>query len=427
MEVKMPSLGEGVESGTIARILVSEGDPVEADQDLFEIESDKAVASLPSPTGGTITSIRASEGQEVSEGDVLAEIEESETAGKESGEKDDEARDHDERDTEDDEPSEAEEQPSRARAAPEQPGGEPPERSGDEAPASPSVRRTALNLGIDLSQVAGSGKGGRIEMADLKAWVDNLRQSAGRSAPQPAPLPDFSTYGEILRKPLNAVRRATARRMLEACQTIPQVTQFGRADFSRITEAVEASADSEQKITPTVALLTLLPALLKEHGWFNASYDAERKEIVLKEYIHIGVATATERGLMVPVIRDVDRKSAADLANELASLARQARDGELDASAMEGGSFTISNQGGIGGDAFTPVVNPPQSAILGVGRCRPAPTVVDGEVVIRPVAPLALTYDHRVADGAQAAALMEALVAAIENVDAAALTDGGDS
>lgn len=419
MEIKMPSLGEGVNSGTVSRILVSEGDAVDADQELIEIESDKAAAALPSPSAGTISKILVKEGQDVSEGDVLAQLDESEDQekpekeGKETNEKEEE-------DTEREQSSSDESDHEKPRN---ETIDEPPADDDNDAPASPSVKRTALNLGIDLRKIKGSGNGGRVEMKDMKAWVDQLRQNATKQAPKAAPLPDFTQYGEILRKPLSSIRRTIAQRMTESCQTIPQVTQFGAVDTTSFQKTNEQFKSENIKLTPTVFLLKILPPLLKKHPHFNASFDAEGDEIVLKEYCHIGIATATERGLVVPVIRDADHKSTVALAEELETLAKQARSGELDAEAMSGGSFTLSNQGGVGGDAFTPVINPPESAILGVGRSKPRAVVVNNEIVVREMMPLALTYDHRVADGAQAAQFMEELLKAIENFDAAKLQD----
>jgi pyruvate dehydrogenase E2 component (dihydrolipoamide acetyltransferase) len=290
--------------------------------------------------------------------------------------------------------------------------------------ASPTVRRVARDLGIDLSQVRGSEAGGRIGMADLRAYVQQLQQLAvgARHAsplPEPAPKTDFAQWGPVVHKPLSALRQTIARRMSESWNAVPRVTQFDEADITVLNELRKKLAPAYEakgaRLTLTGFALKAVAGLLRKHPQFNASLDESAGQIVWKEYVHIGIAVDTEHGLMVPVIRDVDKKSLLELSKELELLAAKARDRKLTADEMKGGSFTISNQGGIGGGAFTPIVNKPEIAILGLGRGALKPVVRDGQIVPRLMLPLALSYDHRAIDGGSAARFIVDLVAAFEN------------
>jgi len=290
--------------------------------------------------------------------------------------------------------------------------------------ASPTLRRVARDLGIDLSRVRGTEAGGRIGMADLRAYIQQLQQLA--AAPQAAPAQpaaieriDFSRWGPVVQKPISALRQTIARRMSESWNAVPRVTQFDEADITALNELrkkhVPAYEAKGARLTLTGFALKAVAALLRKHLHFNASLDDAAGEVVWKEYIHIGIAVDTEHGLMVPVIRDVDKKSLLELSKELELLAAKARDRKLTADEMKGGSFTISNQGGIGGGAFTPIVNKPEIAILGMGRGALKPVVRDGQIVPRLMLPLALSYDHRVIDGGSAARFVVDLVAELEN------------
>jgi pyruvate dehydrogenase E2 component (dihydrolipoamide acetyltransferase) len=291
-------------------------------------------------------------------------------------------------------------------------------------PAAPSVRLLARELGVDLRQVSGSGPRGRISKADVKAWV-KTRLQAAPSAPVGAvalavpDLPDFSQWGAIHSEKLTPVRRATAAQMHRAWSQIPHVTQFDQAD---ITEAetfrkawgkkVEAAGG---KLTVTAILLKLCGLALKRFPKFNASLDLKNDQIIYKDYIHVGVAVDTPRGLLVPVIRDVDRKGVTGLSVELGELARKARDRKLSAEDLQGGGFSISNLGGLGTTYFTPIVNWPEVAILGVGRAQTQPIWREGQFVPRQIMPLSLSYDHRLIDGADAARFLRFLAEALES------------
>lgn len=290
-------------------------------------------------------------------------------------------------------------------------------------PAAPSTRRFAREIGIDLREVTGTGPGGRISIEDVKAYAKKRNEGApgvgGALAVSELPLPDLSRWGEIERKPMSGIRRITAERLSAVWATVPHVTQFDDADVTELEQLrrkfspkVEAKG---AKLTVTAILLKVIAGALKVFPQFNASVDMPRREIVYKKYIHIGVAVDTEHGLMVPVIRDVDSKNLIELSLELSQIAEKTRARRITADEMQGGSFTISNLGGIGGTGFTPIINPPEVAILGVARTQTRPVYVDGEFVPRQILPLALSYDHRVIDGADGIRFLRWVVEALEN------------
>jgi pyruvate dehydrogenase E2 component (dihydrolipoamide acetyltransferase) len=286
----------------------------------------------------------------------------------------------------------------------------------------------ARELGIDLTKVHGSEAGGRITTGDVRAYLAKLAKAAAKPAPaaagaapaKPAAVQvDFSQWGPILKKPVTQLRKVIARRMSESWNTVARVTQFDDIDFTRVGELRKKFApDYEKKgvkLTLTPFVLKAVASTLKAHPIFNSSLDEVANEIILKEYIHLGIAVDTDQGLMVPVIRDVDKKSLLDLAKELEQLAAKARDRKITADEMKGGTFTISNQGAIGGAHFTPIINLPEVAILGLGRGALKPVVRDGQIVARLITPVALSYDHRVIDGGSAARFTVDLVKAFEN------------
>lgn len=410
MDIKLPSLGEGASTGTVVNILLKEGDAVEKDQAIMEIESDKAVAELPSPEAGTIDSIQVKEGDEVSEGDVLAQLSEGDGSESDDNEKE---KSKGRTDADDGEDSGREDSGPQSDRRP---------------PAAPSIRRMARELGIDLHQVGGSGRGGRIDIADLRAYVAQLKKraeqaaaSSGRGGPRLPETADPAEFGDIENKPLSSIRKTIAGRLSSTWPNLPQVTQFGEADIAELMQLKDthgkAFEQKDAKLTLTAILLKLLPPLLEAHPYLNASLDLENEAVILKKYSHIGLAVDTEQGLLVPVLRDVGDKSLLEVARETADLAKAARSGQLDKKAMAGGSFTLSNQGGLGGGAFTPLVPYPQAAILGVGRACERPVVVDGSLKTHPHLPLALSYDHRLIDGGEAARFMHELVEGLEHPD----------
>jgi pyruvate dehydrogenase E2 component (dihydrolipoamide acetyltransferase) len=414
MDVKLPKLGEGADSGVVVNVFVKEGDTVAKDQPILELENEKAVASIPSTGTGVVAKIHVKAGDRVGVGQRLITLNESGQAGAAPTAKRPAAKPAPEPEAVEDEPvvEVAEEETSDVVAA-----------------ASPSVRKMARELGINLSKVRGSEAGGRIVTADLRAYIQRLvgaaakARSSGGTAVVPAkpvaPQIDFSQWGPVTKKPLTPLRQVIARRMAESWNAVPRVTQFDEADFTKLNELRKKFAGAYEtkgvKLTLTPLVLKAIVEALKKHPMFNSSLDEVANEIVIKEYFHLGIAVDTEQGLMVPVIRDVDKKSLFDLAKELEQLAAKARDRKITADEIKGGTFTISNQGAIGGAHFTPIVNQPEVAILGLGRGALKPVARDGKVEIRMMTPLGLSYDHRVIDGGSAARFIVDLVKAFEN------------
>ncbi|MGD0208372.1 MAG: 2-oxo acid dehydrogenase subunit E2 [Verrucomicrobiota bacterium] len=411
MDVKLPKLGEGADSGVVVNVFVKEGDQVARDQAILELENEKAVASIPSTAAGVVTKIYVKSGDKISVGQRLLSL----SGG--------------------DQPVAA--APAVKRAAPEPepetPVEEPAAGAGEEIPkpvaapvASPSVRRLARGLRIDLSKVRGSEAGGRIVTGDILAYLARLQKAtdkpkvaAGTPARPAAEQIDFSKWGPVTKKPLTQLRQVIARRLWESWNAIPHVTQFDDADFTRLNELRRKYAPAYEKkgakLTLTPLVLKSLVGTLKKHPIFNSSLDEVAQEIVFKDYFHIGIAVDTEQGLIVPVIRDADRKSVLDLAKELEQLAQKARDRKVTAEELKGGTFTVTNQGAIGGAHFTPIINKPEVAILGLGRGAMKPVARDGKVEVRMMTPLGLSYDHRVIDGGAAARFMVDLVNAMED------------
>jgi pyruvate dehydrogenase E2 component (dihydrolipoamide acetyltransferase) len=424
MEFKLPKLGEGAESGTVVSILVKEGDAVEKGQTLLELENEKAVAPIPAPVAGTVTRLRVKEGDVVSVGRLIASIAESGAPAVAPAPKT--AR-----------PAEValpepEEQPvgTEAEAEPEPepeaaPAGEGPEAEATDLPpaASPSIRRLARELGIELARVRGSERGGRIVMGDLKAYIQRLQKLAFQPKRAPAARPverlDFAKWGPVTCQPVSALRRTVAERMTESWTTIPRVTQFDEADITALNDLRKKHGPAYEakgvKLTLTSFALRVVVDTLKRHPIFNSSLDEATNELILKQYYHLSLAVDTEHGLIVPVLRDADRKSLLELTREMGELAEKARARKVSLEELQGGTFTISNQGGIGGAHFTPIVYKPQVAILGLGRGALKPVVKDGRIEPRLMLPLGLSYDHRVIDGGSAARFMVELVRAFEN------------
>ncbi len=406
-EFKLPDLGEGVEAGDVVGVLVAEGDTVEIDQGVVELETDKALVEVPSSVAGTVTKIHISAGDRVPVGSLLISVEEGEQQV--SAEPEAEAP----------VPAPKEEPASTAKAPAPTPSRPPaPTSNGDPIPAAPSTRRLARELGVDLTQVAGSGPGGRISQDDVKAAVRD-RQTGGIAPTAPVELPDFSKWGNIERQPLSKVRQIIAKNMSQAWQQVAHVTQFDRADVTdleafrqRNKEKTEASG---AKLTPTVLALKAIITALKTFPQFNASLDAGANDIILKHYYNLGIAVDTERGLLVPVIKDVDRKDILELALELGDISNRARTNKIGLDELQGGTFTVTNLGSLGVGEFTPIVNHPEVAIMGLGRAREEATVREGRIEPRLIMPLALSYDHRVIDGADGARFMRKIVDALEN------------
>ncbi len=419
MDLKLPKLGEGADSGVVVNVFVKEGDTITKDQAVIELENEKAVASIPATDGGVVEKVHVKVGDKISAGQRIVTLggggAVAPAAPKAAAKP---AAKHSEPEPEVEETvGESVEAESAAPVA---------------APvASPSLRRIARELGIDLGKVRGSGPGGRIEMNDLRTYIQRLQSAAAKAKSAPAAAAsaapakpaaeqiDFSKWGAVTKKPITTLRGVIARRMWENWNAIPHVTQFDDADFTKLNELRKKYAAAYEakgsKLTLTPLVLKAVAATLKKHPIFNSSLDEVANEIVLKEYIHLGIAVDTDAGLIVPVIRDVDKKSVLDLAKELEVLAQKARDRKVSGDELKGGTFTISNQGAIGGAHFTPIVNKPEVAILGLGRGAMKPVVRDGKVEARMMTPLGLSYDHRVIDGGSAARFIVDLVATMQD------------
>jgi pyruvate dehydrogenase E2 component (dihydrolipoamide acetyltransferase) len=427
MDLKLPPLGEGADSGNVVSILVKVGDAIAKGQGLIELETGKAVAPVPASAAGKVSKIIVAVGDKISVGQPILSIEDAAAAP--AGGAAPAAKPA---------PARAPHAGHRPAAAPPPPPpadqeAEPPpageEASGGPPPAaSPSLRRMARELGIDLRKIRGSQLGGRIIMDDVRAYIERLqrlaaqpRTAAGAPA-KPAPKPvDFSKWGPIAKRPLTPLRQLIAARMAQSWNTVPRVTQFDQADITALNELRKNHAQAYEKqgarLTLTSFALKIVAGALKKHPIFNTSLDEAAGELVWKEYFHIGLAVDTDQGLIVPVLRDVDQKNLLSLSRELHELAAKTRDRKVSLEELQGGSFTISNQGGIGGGHFTPIVNLPQVAILGMGRGALQPVVRDGKIEPRLMLPLTLAYDHRVIDGGMAVRFMLELVKGFENFD----------
>jgi len=418
MDVKLPKLGEGADSGVVVNVFVKEGDTVAKDQAVLELENEKAVASIPSTGAGVVAKVHVKAGDRVGVGAKLVTITES---GQPAAA-----------------PAAAPTPKPAAKKVAAQAAPEPVEDedeneddtevSNENVAASPSIRKIARELGINLGKIRGSESGGRIVIGDLRAYIQRLVKAAAKPATvaasatpaKTAPVQiDFSQWGSIVKKPVSQLRKVIARRMAESWNSVPRVTQFDDIDFTRVGELRKKFAAAYEakgvKLTLTPFVLKAVSETLKKHPIFNSSLDEVAGEVIIKEYIHLGIAVDTDQGLMVPVIRDVDKKTMLDLAKELESLAAKARGRKITADEMKGGTFTISNQGAIGGAHFTPIINLPEVAILGLGRGAMKPVVRDGKIEARLLTPIAVSYDHRVIDGGSAARFAVDLAKAFEN------------
>jgi pyruvate dehydrogenase E2 component (dihydrolipoamide acetyltransferase) len=477
-QIKLPNLGENIESGDVLSILVREGDTVQAEQDLLEIETDKATMPIPSPHAGKITKILVSEGDTIEVGAPFMEIEAEEAKEKATDKKyqppkdgttkpapskpkepepeeiEEQAEDIDAAAGEEESPQDRKPKPAKAPAkkpkrekaaetaeedaaeeetADEERTEEAPARAskaksrkaatqtvdddasvpGDgraSAAAGPAVRRLARQLGVELRRVRPTGQGGRITAEDVRAYVRETNEQVAATMPRgvtPPGSPDTDDYGGVRIEKLSRMRQTIARNMIESYTTIPQLTNFDDADVTELEDMREQSVqdygDRGIKLTAMPFLIKAVASSLKRHPVLNAAVDMEENTIIYKEYVHIGIAVDTPRGLVVPVMRDADRKSISQIASELDELATTVREGKFDLEILRGGTFTISNLGSVGGSYSTPLINPPQVAILLSGRTRTVPQIVDGEIEPRLMMPLSITYDHRLVDGAAAA------------------------
>jgi pyruvate dehydrogenase E2 component (dihydrolipoamide acetyltransferase) len=441
-EFKLPELGENISQGDLVRLMISAGAKVSEGQPVMELETDKAVVEVPSSVSGVVKEIKVKEGEKVKVGQVIFTLEggmpaqaESRTrtapvehvSGQHGARLAFQAAIRAEGKTEEQAlpPDQPQPAPPRVFAMPAQLGKVAGTEHGQPIPAAPSVRRLAREVGVDIYDVKGNGPGGRISEDDVKAHAKALLAAATTAQAQPraghfgAPqLPDFSKWGKIERVSMRGVRRKTAEHLAESWITIPHVTQHDRADITELEQLRARFAPKAEeaggKMTVTAIALKVCAAALKVFPQFNASIDVEKEEIIYKQYIHIGVAADTDRGLLVPVIRDVDKKNIVELAVELSQMSKKAREKKLTPADMEGGTFTITNLGGIGGIAFTPIVNHPEVAILGLSRSRIEPEWINDKFEPRLILPLSLSYDHRLIDGADAARFLRWIAEAFE-------------
>ncbi len=414
-DILVPDIGdfEGVE---VIEIMVSPGDSIQVEDPLVSLESDKAAMEIPSPHSGTVTQVKVTIGDKVSQGDLLITMEVATEAARPPAEESAAAQPEAAPATPTAEreppaaPAPAPATPARAQRPPPVAPSPVDEAGFRKAHASPSVRKFARELGADLAQIDGTGNKGRILKDDVTAFVKRAMASAsagGGLGVAPMPEIDFSEFGKIETQPLTKINKLTGQFLHRNWVTVPHVTQFDEADITEL-ETFRKQLNEEHKnegvrVTVLAFLMKALVSALKEYPRFNSSLDATGENLVLKKYIHIGVAVDTPAGLVVPVIRNCDRKSLIELANELITVSARAREKKLSPADLSGGCISISSLGGIGGTAFTPIVNSPEVAILGVSRAQMKPVYKDGEFVPRLILPLSLSYDHRVIDGADGA------------------------
>jgi pyruvate dehydrogenase E2 component (dihydrolipoamide acetyltransferase) len=474
----LPELGEQIAGGDVLRVLVKAGDTIAKDQAVLELETDKATIEVPSSVAGQVKDVKVKAGDKVKVGQAILSVEDggaAETPNKaaaspaaqpagraQAASSSSAAGANTAARVPDDEPGleqhvEGRSRPTADKSGVIEPGPDSPaatdarpssasqssqkvvdinrgarQQAGQVssdlpvAPAAPSVRRMARELGVDINQVAGSGANGRVSIEDVKAHAKRLVTSiaagtaGGALAAQAVALPDFSRWGDIDRQPMRAVRRKTAEHLSAAWATIPHVTQHDYADITgleelrkRYAKQVEAAGGN---LTVTAVAVKIVAAALKVFPQFNASLDLAANEIIQKKYVNIGVAVDTDRGLLVPVIRDADAKNIVQLSVDLAQLSEKARTRKISLEEMQGGCFSISNLGGIGGSFFTPIVNAPEVAILGISRAKMEPVYnkETGQFVPRLMLPLSLSYDHRVIDGADGIRFLRWVVDAFE-------------
>jgi pyruvate dehydrogenase E2 component (dihydrolipoamide acetyltransferase) len=480
-EFVIPNLGDGVAAGDVLRVLVKPGDTVTMDQAVLELETDKATVEVPINVAGTIREVRVKPGDKVKPGQAVLTLDNGSSAdgaekadtktSAENTEKTEKAEKADkaeraenktsaakagaaEKETSAEHADDAAAAPAEeaeksaptstpadkkrapvvdirerqtSTAAPAAVAAAAPAASGTLAPASPSVRRIAREIGVDINQVTGTGSGGRITEDDVKTFARQILSSMGGGAIAPSPtrpgvtqpaLPDFSKWGEVERRPMSGVRRKTAEHLSNAWSMIPHVTQFDKADMTVLEEIrPKYAAEVERlggKLTVTAIITKILAQALRKFPQFNSSIDMSTNSMLYKKYVHVGIAVDTEHGLLVPVVRNADQKNILEIAVEIQKLAEKAKARKLSLDEMSGGSMSITNLGGIGGTAFTPIVNWPEVAILGISRGAVEAVFKDGQIIPRQMLPLSLSYDHRAIDGADAIRFLRWVVEAIE-------------
>jgi pyruvate dehydrogenase E2 component (dihydrolipoamide acetyltransferase) len=442
-EFRLQELGENISQGDLVRLMIAPGAKVSEGQPVMELETDKAVVEVPSSVSGVVNEVKVKEGEKIKVGQLIFTLQgaapsQAEMVRPPSRPVEHVSGQHGAR-LAFQAAIRAEGKTEEQALPPDQPLPRPaafsmPVQLGKVAgtehraavPAAPHTRRLAREVGVDIYEVKGTGPGGRISEDDVKAHAKAVLAAVAIAAQAPAraghfiepKLPDFAKWGKIERVSMRGVRRKTAEHLAESWNIIPHVTQHDRADITELEHLrARFAPKAEQaggKMTVTAIALKVCAAALKVFPQFNATIDMEKEEIIYKQYINIGVAADTDRGLLVPVIRDVDKKNIVELAVELSQLSQKARDKKITVADMEGGTFTITNLGGIGGTAFTPIVNHPEVAILGLSRSRMEPEWIGGKFEPRLILPLSLSYDHRLIDGADAARFLRWVAEAFE-------------
>jgi pyruvate dehydrogenase E2 component (dihydrolipoamide acetyltransferase) len=446
IDVKLPNLGDGIDTGDVLEVLVKEGEVVAQDQGILEIETGKATMQVPSSAAGKILKVHVAQGQTIPVGAVLLTLEAAAAAAAAP-----KAAPAPKPAVQAPAPKQAPAPaaaPPPAQQAPPSPAPKPapkpasapapkpapqpaakapppietlpePTHDGDDVAAGPAVRRFAREVGVDLARVTGSGPSGRITREDVLAVV---RQASQTAASSPAAKPSTATardnWGGIRPEKMSKIRRTIAAKMHESWTTCPRVTNFDDADVTDLEKIRTSSKDDYAKkgikLTSLPFVIKAVASALKNHPTINASVDLEHEQIIYKEYVNIGIAVDTERGLVVPSLRGADNLSIADIARALAQIADSVREGSFSVADLQGSTFTISNLGAIGGTYSTPIINTPEVAILLVGRSRKMPVVVDDEVAVRLMMPLSLSYDHRLVDGATAARFLNDVIDFLE-------------
>lgn len=432
-ELRLPELGENIAAGDVLKVLVAPGEVIQPDQPVIELETDKATIEVPATVGGTVKSIHVKPGEKLKVGGLILTIESGPSASAAHAAA---AKPPEKKASSTTAPVAPPEAPkavvpkAEPKAAPPIPPTAPAAATSKEeavgprptVAATPSVRRLARELGVDIYELTGSGEDGRVTQDDVRAYVrERLKQpaaalaTAGTQVAGTTALPDFSRWGEVERKAMSSVRRKTAVH-LSRSWTAPHVTNHDKADITELEQLRKKLEERSggTKISMTAIATKVIASALKVFPQFAASVDMGREEIVYKKYVNVGVAVDTERGLLVPVIRDADTKSIIHLSAEIAAVAERARNRKITLEDLEGGVFTISNLGGIGGTHFSPIINVPEVAILGISRGRMEPVYINGLFQPRLLLPLSLSYDHRLIDGADAARFLRWLVEALE-------------
>jgi pyruvate dehydrogenase E2 component (dihydrolipoamide acetyltransferase) len=401
-DIKLPVLGEGVDSATVLKIMIKPGDTVSKDQAIMELETEKAAVDLPASESGKVKEILVKAGDTVKVGQTLVTLEGGEEPKKA------ETPEEPPKEEKKPEPKKAEEQP----APKPEPEPKPTPTPKEPSPAAPSLRRKARELGVDINAVKGTGPEGRITEDDIRNYARSiiLNASVSDARATSSDLPDFSRWGDTERRALTPLRLKIAEHVEDSWSSIPHVTQFDTADITELDKIRK-----NHKLSLTAIVMKIASAALKTFPQFNASLDMTTGDMILKKYVHIGIAVDTEHGLLVPVIRDVDKKGIAALSTELADTAEKARSRKLAIEDMQGSSFTITNLGSIGGAHFTPIINSPDVAILGLSRATQQAVFIDGQFQPRLMLPLSLSYDHRAVDGADGARFLRWIAQALES------------